>query len=151
MLQIKVPPGKGARKVADVYLKYKDIVFRKNQETSASVRLDYTPNESTMIASIRQPVKKNELGFRTGEALKTAAALLQRGKNGEAAKVIDEQMALLGVAAREWKDPDLDHDGTLLAAYRDVIGGLGTRHVANTELGEYLAKSLTYSAYQRIH
>ena len=104
-----------------------------------------------MIASIRQPVKKNELGFRTGEALKTAAALIERGKNGEAAKAIDEQMVLLGVASQQWKDPDLDQDGLLLAAYRDVIGGLGTRYAANTELGDYLTKSLTYSAYQRTH
>lgn len=151
MLEIEVPPGSGTRKVADVYLKYKDIVFGTNRERTKSVTVRYTTSRSTMLASIRQPVKKNELGFRTGEALKTAAALLQRGQNGEAAKVIDEQMVLLGVAAKQWKDPDLDHDGTLLAAYKGVIGGLGTRYAADTELGQYLSKSLTYSAYQRIH
>jgi len=60
-------------------------------------------------------------------------------------------MVVLGVAAREWKDPDLDRDGALLAAYKDVIAGVGTRYAADTELGQYLAKSLTYSAYQRTH
>jgi hypothetical protein len=94
-------------------------------------------------------VKKNILGFRTGEALQKAAALIQRGSYGEAAKVIDEQMVVLGVGAREWKDPDLDKDGELLAAYREVIGGMGTRYASDDALGEYLAKSLTYSAYQR--
>ncbi|MFQ6133789.1 MAG: VWA domain-containing protein, partial [Armatimonadota bacterium] len=151
MLEIEVPPGKGTRRVADVYLKYKDVVFRQNRDMHEPVEIGYTSNEETMLASIRQPVKKNVLGFQTGEALKKAVALSARGENGKAAKAIDEQMVVLGVAAREWKDPDLDKDGALLAAYKDVIGGLGTRYVADTELGQYLAKSLTYSAYQRTH
>jgi Ca-activated chloride channel family protein len=149
MVEIEVPKGKGSRKIADVYLKYKDIVFRKNQETQQPVKIEYTTSEKAMVASIRQPVKKNILGFRTGEALQKAAALIQRGSYGEAAKVIDEQMVVLGVGAREWKDPDLDKDGELLAAYREVIGGMGTRYASDDALGEYLAKSLTYSAYQR--
>jgi hypothetical protein len=70
-----------------------------------------------MVASIRQPVKKNLLGFETGEALQKAAALIRSGQAGEAAKAIDEQMVVVGVAAQEWKDPDLDKDGALLAAY----------------------------------
>ena len=149
LLEIEVPKGKGSRKIADVYLKYKDIVFRKNQEAQTPVKVEYTSSEETMVASTRQSVKKNVLGFQTGEALKKAAALIGRGNYGEAAKVIDERMVVLGVAAKEWKDPDLDRDGELLAAYREVVGGLGTRYTHDRELGEYLAKSLTYSAYQR--
>lgn len=149
MLEIQVPPGKSKRKVADVYLKYKDIVFKGNRDTQVAASVEYTPSEETMIASIRQPVKKNVLGFQTGEALKKAAALLQRGKTGEAAKVIDEQMVVLGVAAREWKDPDLNSDGELLAAYKEVLSGMGSRYTADSDLGQYLAKSMTYSGYQR--
>jgi len=47
----------------------------------------------------------------------TQAALIRSGQAGEAAKAIDEQMVVVGVAAQEWKDPDLDKDGALLAAY----------------------------------
>ncbi len=151
MLEIKVPPGSGTRTVADVYLKYKDIVFRTNRDIETKATIEYTPSRETAVASIRQPVKKNVLGFQTGEALKTAAALIQRGKHGRAAEVIDEQMVLLGIAAQEWRDADLDRDGELLAAYRDVIAGMGSEYAADPELGDYLVKSLTYSAYQRTH
>jgi len=149
MLEINVPAGKRPAKIADVYLKYKDIVFRTNREVETSVKVDRATTEDQKVASIRQPVKKNLLGFETGEALQKAAAFIQRGQPGEAAKAIDEQMVVLGVAARAWKDPDLDKDGTLLAAYRDVIAGMGAQYAGDRDLGEYLAKSLTYSAYQR--
>jgi len=151
MLEIKLPPGSGTRAVADVYLKYKDIVFTANREEHAEVTVEYTDSADTAVASIRRPVKKNRLGFQTGEVLKRAAALIDRGEHGEAARVIDEHMALLGIAAREWRDSDLDRDGELLAAYREVIAGMGSQYAADPELGDYLVKSLTYSAYQRTH
>jgi len=149
MLEINVPAGKRPAKIADVYLKYKDIVFRTNREVETSAKVDRATTEDQKVASIRQPVKKNLLGFETGEALQKAAAFIQRGQPGEAAKAIDEQMVVLGVASKAWKDPDLDKDGTLLAAYRDVISGMGSQYAGDRSLGEYLAKSLTYSAYQR--
>jgi len=149
LIEVKVPAGKGKRKVADVHLKYKDLVFVKNQETKVPVSIDYTSSDDAMVASISRPVKKNVLGFQTGESLQTAAALIERGRPADAAKVIDEQMVLLGVAAREWKDRDLDKDHDLLAAYMDVVSGLHTQYAGDRELGEYLAKSLTYAAYQR--
>ena len=151
MLQIKVPPGRGTREIATAHLKYKDIIFARNREEAAEATIEYTESQDAAYASIRQPVKKNELGFRTGEALKVAAALLQRGEYGKAAEVVDEQMAVLGVAAQEWNDQDLDRDGELLAAYRQVIADAGTQIASNPELGDYLVKSLTYAAYQRTH
>jgi Ca-activated chloride channel homolog len=149
LLEVKVPAGKRTTKVADVYLKYKDIVFRQNREVQTAVSIGRAGSGNEMVASIRQPVKKNLLGFQTGEVLQQAAALIQGDRAGEAAKKIDEQMVVLGVAAKEWKDPELDRDGTLLAAYRDVIAGMGTQYAEDRNLGEYLAKSLTYAAYQR--
>jgi len=148
MLQIEVPPGSGSRSVADVYLKYKDIVFRTNRDEHAQVTIEYTDTQDASVASIRQAVKKNVLGFETGEALQRAAALIERGEHGEAARVIDERMAVLGVAAREWHDEDLNRDGELLAAYREVIAGLSGDYAGDPELGDYLVKSLTYSGYQ---
>lgn len=148
MLEIELPPGKGKRHVADVFLKYKDLVFRANREPKASVAVEYVTRKPEMIASIQRPVKKNLLGFQTGEALMKAAELIQRGDNAGAVRVIDEQMTLLGVAAREWQDRDLDREGQLMAQYRDVIRSLGSRYAADSNLGRYLQKSLTYSGYR---
>ena len=149
LIEVSIPAGKGKRKIADVHLKYKDLVFVKNQETKVPVSIDYTTSDDAMVASISRPVKKNVLGFQTGEALQRAAVLIGRNRPADAAKAIDEQMVLLGVAAREWKDRDLDKDHDLLAAYMDVVAGLHTQYAGDRELGEYLAKSLTYAAYQR--
>jgi Ca-activated chloride channel family protein len=151
MLEIAVPPGRGSREVAQVFVKYKDVASRANREVTTAARVEYTPDRAAMVASTRRPVKKNLLAFQTGEALTQAAALIQQGKASEAAKALDERMVVLGLAAREWRDADLDSDGKLLGQYRDVVVRLH-RHpetMASNSLGEYVAKSLTFGGYQR--
>jgi hypothetical protein len=112
------------------------------------VNIGYTAQKADMVASIQRPVKKNLLGFQTGETLLTAAQLIDAGRTAEAAKAINEQMTLLGVAAKEWDDRDLHREGQLMAKYFDVLRELGTRNVAYNEIGQYLSKSLSYSGYR---
>jgi Ca-activated chloride channel family protein len=148
MLELDIPRGRGQRKVADVFLKYKDLVGRTNRETQTTVAIDYTARRDEMIASVDRNVKKNLLGFQTGEALAEAAALIARGRIAEAARKIDERMVVLGVAAREWRDRDLDRDGQLLDRYKTVIAQMQRQpQMANGALGQYLKKSLTYAGY----
>jgi Ca-activated chloride channel family protein len=148
MLEVAIPPGHGTRRVADVFLKYKDLVARANREARATVDVGYTPDRAAMIASIDRNVKKNLLGFQTGEALTEAAALISQGRVAEAARKIDERMVVLGVAAREWRDRDLDRDGALLDRYKTVLAQLRDRpQLAGAEFGQYLKKSLTYAGY----
>lgn len=149
MLELVVPPGSGSRKLADVFLKYKDLARRGNQSVQASASIRYTPNRSEMIASVNRTVKKNLLGFQTGEALSQAAALIGEGRVADAVKLVDERMVVLGLAAKEWQDRDLDRDGRLLDRYKTVLSELGqNRQLASAELGQYVRKSLTYSGYE---
>jgi Ca-activated chloride channel family protein len=148
MLRVRVPQGVGQRNVADVEVRYKDLVFAKNRTNRVPVNVTYTRSGDEMIASAKPAVVKNRLGFQTGEALLQAAQLLHRGDVGGAVKALDERMVVLGVAARQWRDKDLDRDGKLLARYRDVVAGARTRYAGSAELGQYLAKSLTYSGYR---
>jgi Ca-activated chloride channel homolog len=149
MLEIQVPPGTGNRKIADVFLKYKDLTSRANRETTTATNILYTPNRAEMIASINRNVKKNLLGFQTGEALAQAANLIAQGQVAAAVKKVDERMVVLGVAAREWSDRDLDRDGKLLDRYKSVLAQLHQNpHLAGSEFGDYLKKSLTYAGYQ---
>jgi len=148
MMEIAVPSGKRTLPVAEVFLKYKDLVFRKNREEKATVTISYTRSKEEMVRSIQRSVKKNLLGFQTGEVLIRAAALLDEGRNAEAVKLLDEHMVVLGVAAREWQDQDLDHEAALLGQYKDFLARLGSTHIASSEAGRYLRKSLTYSGYQ---
>ena len=148
MLEITVPPGQGRRKIADVSLKYKDLVGKSNREAQVSASIDYTPAKADSIASINRSVKKNLLGFQTGQALSQAASLIAQGRVGEAAKQIDERMVVLGVAAKEWQDRDLDRDGQLLNRYKLVLADLNAHPgLERGEYGQYLAKSLTYNGY----
>jgi Ca-activated chloride channel family protein len=150
MLEVALPPGRGDRRVADVFLKYKDMVARENREARTTVIVKPARNRSEMIASLNRNVKKNLLGFQTGEALNEAATLIAQGRVADAVRTIDERMVVLGLAAREWHDADLDRDGRLLDRYKTVVTHLRERpHLASSELGEYLKKSLTYSGYQR--
>jgi len=149
MLEITVPRGQGTHKIADVFMKYKDLAFKANRETQGSVSIQYTSNRADMIASIHRNVKKNLLGFQTGEALTDAAALIAQGRVPDAIRKVDERMTVLGVAAREWQDHDLDGDGRLLNSYKMVLAQLNTnQQLARGEFGEYLRRSLTYNGYR---
>ena len=148
MLEIAVPRGSGTREIAEVSLKYKDLVARSNQQARDKVSIAYTPDRAEMIASVRPAVKKNLLGFQTGEALQQAASLLDEGRVADAVRTIDERMVVLGLAAREWRDRDLERDGRLLDRYKTVVASLGKGPMtANGELGQYLRKSMTYAGY----
>lgn len=148
MLQVRVPKGRGSRKVADVYLKYKDLVFAKNRSEHVAVSVDYTSDKTEMVRSAQRAVVKNRLGFETGEALIQAARFIEQTNLSAAVRTLDERMVVLGVAAKEWNDRDLDRDGALLAQYKTVVAGLDQRFASNPELGQYLRKSLTYSGYE---
>jgi Ca-activated chloride channel family protein len=149
MLEVAVPKGRGSRKIADVFVKYKDVLAKANRNAVANTSITYTPNRSEMIAGINRNVKKNLLGFQTGEALADAASLIEQGSVSQAVKKVDERMVVLGVAAREWNDKDLDRDGKLLDRYKSVLAQLQTdpSH-ASDEFGQYLKKSLTYASYK---
>lgn len=152
LVEVTVPQGaeSQSRKVADVHLKYKDLTRPANRVASTSSSVSYTTELAESVGSIDRGVKKNLLGFQTGEALRTAADRMGRGDVAGAVRVVDERMVVLGVAAREWNDRDLDRDGRLLDRYKTVLA-LAARDpqmMARAGLGDYLQKSLTYNAYQ---
>jgi len=149
MMELEIPKGTGQCKVADVYLKYKDLVTRVNQSEVSHVAVQYTANRAEAVASINRAVKKNLLGFQTGEALADAGSLIQQGQVAGAVKRVDERMVVVGLAAREWSDTDLERDGKLLSRYETVLKQLRTSpQLAQTDLGQYVARSLTYTGYR---
>jgi Ca-activated chloride channel family protein len=149
MLELAVPPGQGRRSVAEVFLKYKDLVTRSNRTETCGVSIDYTRDRAEMITSIRRSVKKNLLGFQTGEALADAGRLISRGQPADAVKRVDERMVVVGLAAREWRDRDLERDGQLLSRYESVLKQISANpQTARTDLGQYVARSLTYNGYK---
>ena len=158
MLEIKVPPqneagsqsGPGAAcKIADVSVKYKDLTTMTNRSANTAVSVEYTVGRDDMIYSVNRAVKKNLLGFQTGEALTQSAALIDQGRVGEAIQKVDERRTVLNVAAQQWNDRDLQQDGALLDRYKSVLAQLNTRgQLAGGDFGQYLKRTLTYNGYQ---
>ncbi len=148
LLEVDVPAGNRDAKIADVHVKYKDVVFAKNREESASVSVGRAESKSEMVASTVRSVRKNRLGYQTGEALLAAAECLGRGDTAGAAMLIDERMTQLGLAAEEWEDADVNADHELLGRYQEVLASLGRVDGSHDELGRYLAKSMTYSGWE---
>ncbi len=149
LLELNVPPGAGSRELARVEVKYKDVPKRKNETLKAVAQAAYAVDRASSVASIQRPVKKNILGFQTGEALMAASRLIDRGDPAAAIRKIDDQLVLIGVAAREWRDRDLERDALMLGQYKDTLVAVHRRGW-NQELAAYLGKSFSYSAYQRL-
>ncbi len=148
LLQVRIPPGREPQRVATVALEYKDLVFVRNDEEQATATVDRCDTRDEMVRSTRQAVRKNRLGYETGEALLRAASCLAAGDAAGAVRAVDERMAVLGVAAREWNDEDINRDHELLGRYQRVLASMGGRSVAHRDLGQYLAKSLSYSGQE---
>ncbi len=147
MLQLEVPPGADPVDVATVEVKYKDLLSRTNREDTITATVRRAGSKADAIASLDKRVKKNLLGFQTGEALLRAGTFVERGFVDRAVQEIDDQMALLGVAAERWRDSDLERDVELLGAYKEVIqaqrgGGLGP------QARNYLSRALSYNGYK---
>ena len=147
MLELEVPAGADPVDVALVEVKYKDLLSRTNREETVTATVQRAPSKAESLTSLDKTVKKNLLGFQTGEALLRAGQFVERGFVDAAVKEIDDQMALLGVAADRWRDSDLERDVELLGAYKEVIlaqggGGLGP------QARQYLSRALSYNGYK---
>ncbi len=165
MLEIKAPPQnpdliKNAANSADkpinpnictlanVYVKYKDLIHPANRETQATASVSYTPSKDEMIYSVNRGVKKNLLGFQTGEALTQAARSIEQGRIGDAIAQVEERRNVVSVAAQQWQDSDLNRDGRLLDRYKAVLSQLNAhQQLAQGDFGQYLRRSLAYNGY----
>ncbi len=87
--------------MADVTLKYKDMVSLTNATARDSVALTRLPREDTPLQHI---VRRNVQGFRLAEALDGAAALVERGQVPPAFALLDQARAQLPAADRRLLD-----------------------------------------------
>ena len=143
-----VTPG-GVCKLADVFVKYKDLAHPANREARATATVTYTPSKDEMIYSVNRSVKKNLLGFQTGEALTQAAQAIEQGRVSEAIEKVEERRNVVSIAAQQWQDGDLARDGKLLERYKATLSQLNVHpQLAQGDFGQYLRRSLAYNGYQ---
>lgn len=123
LMELDVPPGQvgDETQVARVYLEYKDLASRSNEETSVAVSAERVEDRSQAVASLRRSVKRTVLAFQAGEALQFAAESLRLGDAARARAILAERRELLRTASTLWRDPSLRADARLIGRYESVL------------------------------
>jgi len=123
LLELEVPAGTSASRIAHVTLDYKDLLSQGNRTTTADVEAERTTDRQAGIASTQRTVKRTVLAFTAGDALRGASQSLARGDVAGARRLLSERQQVLVAGAQLWNDPALQHDADLLSRYDRVLGG----------------------------
>ena len=115
-----VAPGPGV--LADVTVRYKDLVFLRNGVARATTSLH---RGDDVVGPLQANVLKNFLAHRLSETLERSARLLSRSQPAEALRtLVEARQFLVGLRAElRWlvTDPDLNADLTMLQEYVSLL------------------------------
>jgi hypothetical protein len=133
--------------VADVSLRYKDLVFLRNGSLQGHLEL---PKGENKPGPAELAVLKNLLSHHFVEAVEQAAAALGRQQPAEAIAVLNRMRSTIDQARRDlpaWaNDPDLVRDSQVLDRY---IAALTAPRAGAHQ--PFLADSLRYAAWAKTH
>ena len=138
--------------IADVSLRYKDLVFLRNG--SLRGHLELPGSQSQAAEPVRGPaelaVLKNLLSHHFGVAVEQASTALGRQQPAEAIAILSAMSATIGQTRRSlaaWAtDPDLIRDQQVLDRY---IAALASPQAGAHQ--PFLADSLRYAAWAKTH
>ena len=137
LLDLVVP---GAGPVADVQLRYKDLVFLRNGTTVGSFALEQNEKDA---GPLEQNVLKNLLALRFGTTLEQAGEAVAHGGEAAAVRAIKSYQNLLSAFRLRFstfgRDTDIDNDLQMLG---DYLAALESHPIHPTAQREYLAGSL---------
>ena len=138
----------GPGPVADVTLRYKDLVFLRNGVAMDTLRLERNDTET---GPLQVNVLKNLVAFELSETLKRAGELLHAGHVGTAVAEISNFSGLVrglqGELPQFTTDPEIFADLEMIRTYVQILGGTrGGYMTAPTDL----ADSLLYAGYRKL-
>lgn len=141
-----VVPGPGP--VADVSVRYKDLVYRRNGVSRTRLAVE---DGHRAPGPLERNVFKNQLAHETAKAAATAGRMLRAGDHRGAVRTLAAAHDLLAGMRLEipgWdNDKELRDDEALLAQY---LKALQSGHAGAGPQGERLADSLRYVAFRRL-
>lgn len=149
LLEVRVPPGLENTPLAQVEIKFKDLLTRQNGATNQSLTLPFTSEESQFITSINREVKRNQLGFETGYILKSAASLVERGQTKKACEQILAHTRLVLEVGKAYSDGDLLADGEILQRYYETLRPFEMQDIASQPIGKYFVKTFNFQGFRR--
>lgn len=145
LLDVLVP---GPGPVAEVSVRYKDLVYRRNGVASARLAID---DGQRARGPLEHNVLKNQLAFALARSASTASQKLGAGDRPGALRTLSAARDLIAGMREEipgWdNDAELRNDEALLAQYLQVLGP----HFAGAgQHQQHLADSLRYLAFRRL-
>lgn len=146
LLDVQVP---GAGPIADVRVRYKDLIRTANGVESAALSLPAGPHASSPLT---RNVEKNLVGLAVTRGLEQAARAARLGRWGQAeAKIGAAYRAVASLLEREpglASDEDLQRDRAMLAEYAQVLADHG-RWQHSAEIVSYVETSLEVATRRR--
>jgi hypothetical protein len=137
----------GPGPVAEVTLRYKDLVYLRNGALHGQLSL---PTGKPVQGPVERVVSKNLLAHRFSEAVRQAADALGRGDRGEAAALLQNMLDVLNRARQQvpaWEnDSALINDQNVLERYLEAL--------ASPQAGDWQSRfedSLRLAAWRKSH
>jgi hypothetical protein len=126
--------------IAEVTLRYKDLVYLKNGVTQATLAL---PKQEKEAAAAERNVLKNFLATKLSAALKQAGENLERGSEAEALNLLRGYQALLGALGdgdmQLKRDKDMVADSVVLS---DFVKALQSPGLKGSDQQKFLSLAL---------
>jgi Ca-activated chloride channel family protein len=144
LLKLRAPEGVGSKPVALVELKYKDRVGKKNIAEEFPVAVEYAGSDADSFASRNGSVLRTIQGFAAGEALASAASLINRNDRGGAAALLAERAGILREAAASLGEPLFLKDAERLERLR-------SHAQTPTGLGDPLVLAMLLETASHVH
>ncbi len=141
-----VAPGPGA--IADVRVRYKDMVYLKNASSAASLSLE---RSEAPAGKLERNVLKNFLALKLSSTLEDAARLLSSGNEAQAVELTKNYQSLLqglqSIMPDLNGDAEIENDLNMLADYLALMN----RQAGKSQDGQnYLASSIWLAGRMKV-
>ena len=141
-----VAPGPGP--IADVRVRYKDLVYLRNGVARANLRVERAQD---LVGPLETNVWKNLLAWEVSKAMTKSGVALAAGNSFDADQELARTVALLlgmkVVIPALALDPDVNTDVGMLAEYRSVLSSSDSW---GDSVRGYVAASLKYSGFLKV-
>ncbi|MCU0657209.1 MAG: VWA domain-containing protein [Polyangiaceae bacterium] len=144
LLKLRAPEGVGSKPLALVELKYKDRVSKKNISEEFPVQVEYAGSDADSFASRSPSVLRTVQGFAAGEALASAAALINRNDRAGASALLAERVGILREAAASLGEPLFLKDAERLERLR-------SHTQTTTGMGDPLVLAMLLETASNVH
>ena len=136
-----------AASIADVSLKYKDLIHLKNSHTQRQISLN---KQQKKVGPLQLNVIKNVLAQHFSKMVQLASSLLKYNKREEAVELLTNLLYLyqsLQIQYPNWKvDDEINNDINLIQKYLKLLKSLS---VQDNQQISYIVNSLQYISWRK--